>query len=111
MFCVGVFKISLTVNIPSCLRNEGKLYRRCDSNKSLTHLLAAFLLALGDGHLEPHVVALLLAVLGVRLLPAHGEGELELQLLLTLGLGPAMVRDEMTSGETRQMGKTLHARK
>ena len=56
------------------------------------HLLAAVLLALGDGHLQPHVVALLLAVLGVRLLPAHGQGELELELLLPLGLRPAMIR-------------------
>ena len=38
--------------------------------------LAGLVLALGDGHLQPHVVALLLGVLRLGLLPAHGQRQL-----------------------------------
>ena len=43
---------------------------------NLNLCLIIVLLALGDGHLQPHVVALLLAVLSLCLLPAHGQGQL-----------------------------------
>ena len=57
--------------------------------------LAGLVLALGDGHLQPHVVALLLGVLRLGLLPAHSQRQLELELLLSVCLRPANI-----SGQT-----------